>query len=297
MTSGSLIPDSLRSRKLKLIPWTPSIVHLWKQYTMLTKAVSCFQRPHKMNIRLNSNSAGVTMKDMAGSRTSVHVGCFGTDYQSTQCRDQQNIAKYSATGSSGCILSNRISWFFDLIGPSMTIDTACSSSMVAFDLACKGLWDGSVDSVSTQFEQVFVTTCLSNESLPNLKAIVGGANLIQSPDLSIMLSNMSFLSPDGRCYSFDHRGNGYARGEGVAALILKPLSHAVRDKNPIRALVRAVGTNQDGYTKGGLTQPSMRMQAALIKETYRRSGLSMGETRLFEAHGINTRLRKRASTE
>jgi acyl transferase domain-containing protein len=88
------------------------------------------------------------MADVAGSRTSVHVGCFGTDYHSIQCRDQQNIAKYSATGGAGSILSNRISWFFDLHGPSMTIDTACSSSMVAFDLACSGLWKGSVDAVS-----------------------------------------------------------------------------------------------------------------------------------------------------
>lgn len=101
-----------------------------------------------------------------------------------------------------------------------------------------------------------------------------------------MLSNMSFLSLDGRCYSFDERGNGYARGEGVASLILKPLSSALRDGNQIRALVRAVGTNQDGHTKGGLTQPSMKMQASLIKETYRKAALGMEDTRYFEAHGI-----------
>jgi len=88
------------------------------------------------------------MKDIAGSKTSVHVGCFASDYSSIQCYDKQRISKYSATGSSGCILSNRVSWFFDLNGPSMTIDTACSSSMVAFDLACKGIWNGSVDAVS-----------------------------------------------------------------------------------------------------------------------------------------------------
>jgi len=104
--------------------------------------------------------------------------------------------------------------------------------------------------------------------------------------MSISLSNMSFLSPDGRCYSFDERGNGYARGEGVVSLLLKPLSRAIQDGNPLRALVRAVGTNQDGYTSGGLTQPSMKMQAALIKETYRKAGLSMAETRFFEAHGM-----------
>ncbi|KAJ4354679.1 uncharacterized protein N0V89_006416 [Didymosphaeria variabile] len=118
-------------------------------------------------------------------------------------------------------------------------------------------------------------------------AIVGGANLIQSPDLSIMLSNMSFLSPDGRCYSFDERGNGYARGEGVATLLLKPLSRAIENGDPIRALVRAVGINQDGHTKGGLTQPNMKMQAVLINETYRKAGLTKANTRYFEAHGTD----------
>jgi acyl transferase domain-containing protein len=88
------------------------------------------------------------MKDMAGSRTSVHIGCFASDYTSIQYQDKQRIAKYSATGSSSCILANRVSWFFDLSGPSMTIDTACSSSMVAFDLACRGIWNGSAESVS-----------------------------------------------------------------------------------------------------------------------------------------------------
>jgi acyl transferase domain-containing protein len=89
------------------------------------------------------------MENMAGSRTSVHVGCFASDHTTIQYGDKQRIAKYSATGSSGGILANRISWFFDLHGPSMTVDTACSSSMVAFDLACKGMWNGNVDVVSS----------------------------------------------------------------------------------------------------------------------------------------------------
>ena len=92
--------------------------------------------------------AGLSLKDVAGSRTSVHVGCFSSDYQGIQSRDPLNVPKYGATGASSCILSNRISWFFDLHGPSMTIDTACSSSMVAFDLGCQGIWNGSVDAVS-----------------------------------------------------------------------------------------------------------------------------------------------------
>lgn len=117
------------------------------------------------------------------------------------------------------------------------------------------------------------------------KAIVAGANLICSPELNIALSNMSFLSPEGRCHSFDHRANGYARGDGFGVLILKPVSQAVKDGNTIRALIRSVGTNQDGHTHGGITQPSKELQSRLIRETYRKAGLNMGVTRFFEAHG------------
>lgn len=191
----------------------------------------------------------------------MHVGCFTTDYSTYIWRDPQKIPKYSATGGAQSILSNRLSWFFDLHGSSMTIDTACSSSMVALDLACRGLWDGSSD-----------------------MAIVGGANLIYSPELNIALSNMGFLSPDGSCYSFDHRANGYARGEGFAVLVLKRLS-SVAQGDPVRALVRSIATNEDGYTPGGITQPSKDMQARLIHDTYERAGLDMSSTAYFEAHG------------
>jgi acyl transferase domain-containing protein len=95
---------------------------------------------------------------------------------------------------------------------------------------------------------------------------------------------MNFLSPDGRCYSFDHRANGYARGEGFGILILKRLSTAIKDGDTIRALVRSTGVNQDGHT-AGVTQPNKISQAELIRETYRKAELDMDETRFFEAHG------------
>ena len=147
----------------------------------------------------------------------------------------------------------------------MTIDTACSSSLVALDLACKGLW-----------------------SKTSEMAIVAGANLICSPELNIALSNFGMLSPDRMCYSFDSRANGYARGEGFAALVLKPVSKAIQDGDTIRALVRATGVNQDGHTNGGLTQPSRELQAELIRDTYRKANLDMSITRYFEAHGTGT---------
>lgn len=98
---------------------------------------------------------------------------------------------------------------------------------------------------------------------------------------------MNFLSPDSRCYSFDHRANGYARGEGIGVVILKKLSDAMRDGNTIRAVIRSTGSNEDGRT-AGITQPSRAAQECLIKETYRKAGLSMKHTRYFEAHGTGT---------
>ena len=118
--------------------------------------------------------------------------------------------------------------------------------------------------------------------------LVGGASLILTPDaLMIPLGNAGFLSPDGKCYSFDHRANGYARGEGTGMLVLKRLDDALRDGDMIRAVIRATGVNQDGKTPG-VTQPSIVAQRQLILETYRQAGLSLSDTRFVESHGTGT---------
>lgn len=117
------------------------------------------------------------------------------------------------------------------------------------------------------------------------QALVVGTNLLLSPENSILLSNMEFLSPESLCYSFDARANGYARGEGIAAIVLKPVTQAVRDGDMIRAVIRSIGSNQDGKTLG-LTQPSLQAQKALISSVYERKGLSLSSTRYVEAHGM-----------
>ncbi len=117
--------------------------------------------------------------------------------------------------------------------------------------------------------------------------MVAGSNLANSPEPFVWMSNLSFLSPDSRCHSFDHRANGYARGEGIAVVILKKLSDAIRDGNTIRAVIRSTGSNEDGKTPG-ITQPSREAQEELIRETYRKAGLTMMHTRFFEAHGTGT---------
>lgn len=119
------------------------------------------------------------------------------------------------------------------------------------------------------------------------KSLVGGCNLILTPESSISLGNIGCLSPDGISHSFDHRANGYSRGEGIGVVVIKPLDKALADGDMIRAVIRATGANQDGRTVD-IAQPSQSAQTALIRETYTSAGLSMGPTRYIEAHGTGT---------
>ena len=164
-------------------------------------------------------NAGIPMETLAGSNTAVYVGSSARDYESILLRDPEQSAKYVGSGIGTALLANRVSWFFDLKGPSVALDTACSSSLSALHLACQSL-----------------------RGHDSQMALVGGCNLVIAPDISIHLSNMGFLSTDGICYSFDSRANGYCRGEGVAVVVLKRLADAVRDGDLIRAVIRATGS-------------------------------------------------------
>ncbi|ORX96602.1 hypothetical protein BCR34DRAFT_497625 [Clohesyomyces aquaticus] len=209
-------------------------------------------------------NAGIPMHSVVGSKTGVYVGCFTKDFESIGGRDPFGGPFYAATGNGQSMLSNRLSWFFDLRGPSFTIDTACSSSLYAVHLACQSLRMGE-------------TTM----------AIVGGTNLIYDVTYMRDMVTMTFLSPDGICHSFDHRANGYARGEGVGGICLKTVKRALADGDTIRAVIRGSGLNQDGKTPG-ITMPSPEAQADLIRSTYASAGLSLDKTAYFEAHGTGT---------
>ncbi|KAJ5464099.1 hybrid PKS-NRPS biosynthetic cluster [Penicillium sp. IBT 31633x] len=211
-------------------------------------------------------SAGSTLQEMQGSSTSVYVGVMNADYWDLQVRDTETLGNHHATGTARSILANRISYFFDLTGPSMTIDTACSSSLVALHHAVQGLRQGDATA-----------------------AIVAGANLILDPSMYIAESSLHMLSPDSRCRMWDKDANGYARGEGFAALLLKPLSRALRDGDEIEGIIRETGVNSDGRTKG-ITMPSAAAQTALIRQTYHRAGLdpSVDRCQYFECHGTGT---------
>ncbi|PYH38566.1 polyketide synthase [Aspergillus neoniger CBS 115656] len=210
------------------------------------------------------DTAGIRIEDLQGSRTSVHTGCFSNDYLHQLLKDPQQLPPYAAVGASPSMLANRISWFFNLRGPSFNIDSACSSSALAIDCACRLLLSGQTD-----------------------MGLAAGCNLLLDPDYSIILSNNHMLSPDGRSYTFDSRANGYSRGEGVAVIVLKRLSDALRNNDTIRAVIRATASNQDGRTPG-ITQPASEAQSQLIRETYAQAGLSLHHTRFFEAHGTGT---------
>ncbi|THY17835.1 hypothetical protein D6D00_08357 [Aureobasidium pullulans] len=212
-------------------------------------------------------AAGYSLESIQGSQTSVHVGVMNADYADIQNRDAETMSKYNATGTVRSILSNRVSYVFDLHGPSITLDTACSSSLVAMHQAVQCLQAGECDT-----------------------AIVGGVNLILDPLMYITESKLSMLSTDSRSRMWDTSANGYARGEGIAALLLKPLSQALKCGDSIQALVRGTGVNSDGRSPG-ITMPTAAAQAALIRRVYQQAGLDPVRDRcqFFECHGTGTK--------
>lgn len=211
-------------------------------------------------------AAGWPLDTVEGSQTSVHVGIMTDDYYNIQVRDPETMGTHTATGVSRAILSNRVSYAFDLKGPSMTVDTACSGSLVALNLAVQGLRRGE----ATQ-------------------AVVAGTNLLLDPHWYMTESSLHMLSSDSRSRMWDKDANGYARGEGCAAVVLKPLSVAIRDGDTIECIIRETGVNSDGRTNG-ITMPSPLAQAALIRQTYINAGLDpvLDRCQYFECHGTGT---------
>ena len=210
--------------------------------------------------------AGQPMDIAAGSDTGVFVGISTTDYSTIQIvpGDVGGVDAYSATGGTISIAANRISYSFNFQGPSVAIDTACSSSLVAMHQACNALWNGECG-----------------------MAITAGVNCIISPGPFIAFCSMGMLSPDGKCKAFDASANGFVRGEGVGAILLKPLSKAVADGDTIYALIRSTAVNQDGHTSG-MTVPSRTSQENLVREACRLAGVDPKDISYVEAHGTGT---------
>lgn len=208
--------------------------------------------------------AGIPLQNINGSQTSVFCGCFTNDYNAMTTKDLSTYPKYTVTGTGNSILANRISYFYNLHGPSATVDTACSSSLVCFHMG--------------------------NQSIRNQESdlsIVVGSALHFDPNIFITMTDLGMLSTDGRCRAFDASGRGYVRGEGVCAAILKRKGRAELDGDTIRAVVRGTAVNHDGR-KQGITLPSSETQEDLIRRTYSLAKVNPADTQYFEAHGTGT---------
>jgi iturin family lipopeptide synthetase A len=212
--------------------------------------------------------AGRIPKREQGERTGVFVGVTSNDYGHIMERtnDISLLNAYFVTGNPLNAAAGRIAYTFGLRGPAIAFDTACSSSLVALHHACQSLRSKECD-----------------------QALVGGVNIILSPGISISLAQASMLAPDGRCKTFSEDANGYARGEGCVAVLLKRLSDALRDGDPVMAVIRGSAVNQDGPSSG-FTVPSGLAQRALIQQALTAAGLPPREIHFVEAHGTGTPL-------
>ena len=208
--------------------------------------------------------AGIVRARIAGSQTGVFVGISFSDYAALQREDPERVDAYVMSGSAVSNAANRISYIFDLHGPSFVIDTACSSSLVAVHQACVSLWRGEAS-----------------------LAIAAGVNALLSPSGFIGFSKAHMLSPTGRCRAFDAAGDGYVRSEGGAVVVLQPLAQAIAEGNPIRAVIAGSGVNSDGRT-AGLAMPNPAAQEALLHRVYREAGIDPGAVAYVEAHGTGT---------
>ena len=210
--------------------------------------------------------AGIAWEAIENTNTGVFVGLSAHDYGNMQMAftERANIGAHTNTGNSFSVAAGRLSYIFNLKGPCVAVDTACSSSLTAVHLACQSIW--------------------RKESSA---AIAGGVNAILNPELHIGFSKGGFLSSDARCKSFSEDGNGFVRSEGAGIVVLKPLSVAQREKNPIYAVIRGTAVNQDGRTNG-IAVPDVHAQIAMLEKAYTDADVDPGDVQYVEAHGPGT---------
>ncbi|UUM22295.1 SDR family NAD(P)-dependent oxidoreductase [Mycoavidus sp. SF9855] len=213
-------------------------------------------------------SAAIAPATLRGTRSGVFVGMMGSDYEDVITRNgsKADINAYFATGNACSVAAGRLSYFFDWQGPALSIDTACSSSLVAVHTACRSLLGGECT-----------------------LALAAGVNLLLDDKRFLAYEQAGMLSPHGRCRTFDASADGYVRGEGCAAVVLKRLSDAQADEDPIMAVIRGSAINQDG-SSSGLTAPNQLAQQAVIEAALAQAGLAPHEIGYLEAHGTGTKL-------
>ncbi len=237
-------------------------------FALTGREASCIDPQHRVLLEVAYHAiedAAIPTDRLAGSRTGVFVGISGNDYGRLLLSHAGPDA-YLGIGNSASMAAHRLSYHLDLNGPSLAVDTACSSSLSAVHLACQSLLADDCD-----------------------MALAGGVNLILTPDVTESLSRAKMLSVDSRCKTFDASANGYVRGEGCGIVVLKPLAAALRDGDPIHAVIEATATNQDGRSNG-ITAPNGAAQTALVRRALAIAGRSPAEVGAIEAHGTGTSL-------
>jgi acyl transferase domain-containing protein/D-arabinose 1-dehydrogenase-like Zn-dependent alcohol dehydrogenase/acyl carrier protein len=210
--------------------------------------------------------AGLRFEELRRTRTGVFVASYHNDYAQMLYRDPAAMDQRTLTGTLHSVLANRLSYLFDLRGPSISFDTACSASLVAIHQACQSLRTGESDLV-----------------------LAGGVSLMMSPELMVSMSQMGFLAPDGCCKTFDASANGFGRGEGAGVVTLKRLSDALADRDRIWAVIRGSAVNQDGQSTL-LAAPNGQAQAALVREAVAASQIAVEDLTYVETHGTGTAL-------
>ncbi|TKK78701.1 polyketide synthase, partial [Herbidospora galbida] len=208
--------------------------------------------------------AAIVPASLAGSRTAVFAAALWDDYATLHHLSGARPGRHAMTGLNRGVLANRLSYVLGLTGPSLTVDAAQSSSLVAVHLASESLRRGESD-----------------------LALVGGVNLILSPDSGARSAGFGALSPDGRCFTFDARANGYVRGEGGVAVLLKPLDRALADGDRVHAVLLGGAVNNDGAS-AGLTVPDRAAQEAVIRAAHTRAGTAPDDVGYVELHGTGT---------
>ncbi|KAL9013538.1 MAG: hypothetical protein Q9173_001776 [Seirophora scorigena] len=211
-------------------------------------------------------NAGITLESLDGAPVGCFVGSYASDYGDMQGRDPEDRPAGITVGAGRAILANRLSHFLNIKGPSMTIDTACSGSLVGLDIACRYLQSREIDA-----------------------AIIATSNLYLNPEHVMDTGAVGNAhSPTGICHTFDISADGYVKAEAVSAVIVKRLSDAIRDRDPIRAVVRGSSTNSDGRTPG-IASPSAEAQAVAIRAAYANAAIkNFDDTAYLECHGTGT---------
>ncbi|MCK5664908.1 MAG: type I polyketide synthase, partial [Thiotrichaceae bacterium] len=210
--------------------------------------------------------AGYKASDLSGTKTGVFVGVSTADYNELLIKNTIDIEAYTAIGTVFSILANRVSYLLNLHGPSEPIDTACSSSLITIHRAVEAIHSGACS-----------------------MAIAGGVNVILTPSLTLSFSKAGMLSKDGRCKTFDKQANGYVRGEGVGAVLLKPLNQAQADGDTIYAVIKGTAENHGGHATS-LTAPNPNAQTQLLINAYEKAQIEPNTVSYIEAHGTGTSL-------